>query len=88
MSGDLRHLLGDVAEVIPAPPAHHDYLPDPVHGPGSMVLPAADHCAGVGRHQCPPIGSMIDSDRRQRRHAVHRSEPGLQPGQKDHCQDD
>ena len=50
MSGDLRHLPGDVAEVIPAPPAHHDYLPDPVHGPGSMVLPAADHCAGVGRH--------------------------------------
>ena len=25
----------------------------------------------------PLIGSMIDSDRRQRRHAVHRSEPGL-----------
>ena len=36
----------------------------------------------------PPIGSTIDSDRRQRRHAVHRSEPGLQPGQEDHCQDD
>ena len=27
--------------------------------------------------QCPLIHSMIDSDRRQRRHAVHRSEPGL-----------